>query len=187
MATRGEEYDARFQRLAADGAYLHGEADLIDALAGGPPGRILDAGCGTGRVAVELARRGYDTVGVDVDAGMLAQAQRKAPDLDWRLLDLAVDSPPDGEFDVVVAAGNVLIFVQLGTEAAVVASLAAALRPGGLLVAGFQLGRQLPLERYDALAAAAGLRRRDRWATWDRDPFTGGDYAVSVHDRPGGG
>ncbi|WBB71202.1 hypothetical protein O7602_15680 [Micromonospora sp. WMMD1128] len=47
-------YVDRFRRLAAEGADLAGEARLIDALV--PPGaRILDAGCGTGRVAAALA------------------------------------------------------------------------------------------------------------------------------------
>lgn len=199
MTTRGEEYDARFARLAAEGAYLHGEADLVDDLLGGPPGRILDAGCGTGRVAIELARRGYDLVGIDVDPAMLDQARAKsagAPGdggpggavtghhVDWRLGDLSADSVPETAFDLVVAAGNVLIFVQLGTEAAVVRALADALVPGGRLVAGFQLGRQLPLARYDQLAADVGLVLEDRWATWQRDPFRDGDYAVSVHRRP---
>ena len=178
---RGDEYDARFDRLAAQGQYLHGEADLVVRLLGEPPARILDAGCGTGRVAIELARRGYSVVGVDVEPAMLDSARAKAPELDWVLGDLATQAPGGGPFDLVVAAGNVLIFVQLGTEAAVVANLAGALAPDGLLVAGFQIGRQLPLKRYDSLCAAVGLELLHRWATWDMGPYTGGDYAVSVH------
>ncbi len=66
-----------------------------------------------------------------------------------------------------------------------VANLARHLAPGGALVAGFSLqpGR-LDLARYDACAATAGLVLAERWATWDRQPFQGGDYAVSVHRRP---
>ena len=88
---RGDDYDARWERLAAAGHELHGEADLVERLlveqalgAGG----VLDAGCGTGRVAIELARRGYPTVGVDVDASMLATAGAKAPELEWVDADL---------------------------------------------------------------------------------------------------
>lgn len=181
MTTRGEDYDARFARLAAEGRYLHGEADLVDGLLGGPPRRVLDAGCGTGRVAVELDRRGYDVVGIDVDPAMLDVARAKAPHVDWRLGDLSACDVPAGEFDLVVAAGNVMLFVELGTEASVVRALASALIPAGRLVAGFQLGRQLPVARYDELCAAAGLSLESRWATWERDPFDGGDYAVSIH------
>ena len=60
------------------------------------------------------------------------------------------------------------------------------MEPGGALVAGFSLepGR-LDLDTYDAHAAPAGLDLAERWSTWDRQPFAGGDYAVSVHRRTG--
>src|SRR5262249_53540301 len=61
-----------------------GEADLVESLmreAGGT--RVLDAGCGTGRVAIELARRGFSVVGLDSDTVMLDTARAKAPELSW--------------------------------------------------------------------------------------------------------
>ncbi len=86
------------------------------------------------------------------------------------------------EFDVVVAAGNVMIFLAPGSERSVVDQLAARLAPDGLLVSGFQLNTgRLTLERYDEYAAAAGLELVHRWSTWDRKPFDGDDYAVSAH------
>jgi SAM-dependent methyltransferase len=173
-------------RIAATGVDMHGEATFVEGLGARS---VLDAGCGTGRVAVELARRGLQVVGVDADPGMLSVARAKAPELEWILADLAeLDlREADGRrrFDAAVMAGNVMIFVVPGTEGAVLERVAAHLRPGGLLVAGFQLvpGR-LSLERYDELAAAAGLTLAERWATWDRDPWDpGADYAVSVHRR----
>jgi len=196
---RGQDYDARWAQLAADGHGVHGEADLIEALLRETGGtRVLDAGCGTGRVAIELAARGFTVLGVDADPAMLTAARAKAPQLTWIEADLvatvaALTSGTTGasgasgasvtdRFDVVALAGNVMIFLDRGTEAAVVAQLAATLAPGGLLVAGFQLvtGR-LSLPRYDEIAASAGLELVHRWATWDRQPFDGGDYAVSVH------
>jgi hypothetical protein len=85
---------------------------------------------------------------------------------------------------VVVLAGNVMIYVEPGTEGAVVANLARHLEPGGALVAGFELqpGRY-DLASYDDAAAAAGLTLTERWATWDRQPYDAGagNYAVSVH------
>ena len=175
---RSGTYDERWQAMAAEGKQIHGEADFVEALG---PRSVLDAGCGTGRVAIELARRGIDVVGVDLDPGMLDVARSKAPDGSWVQGDLAgVDL--GRTFDVVVMAGNVMIFLAPGTEAMVVANMAGHLAPGGALVAGFSLepGR-LDLATYDAHAAAAGLAPVERWATWDRQPFDGGNYAVSVH------
>ena len=55
---------------------------------------------------------------------MLDTARAKAPDLEWILGDLSSADLPDSHFDLVVAAGNVMIFLELGTEAAVVSNLA---------------------------------------------------------------
>ena len=52
---RGDAYDRRFQQLEAAGADVHGEAAFVASFT---PSSVLDAGCGTGRVAIELARRG---------------------------------------------------------------------------------------------------------------------------------
>lgn len=186
-APRGEEYDARWERLAKGGKSIHGEADLIDALLDESGGRrILDAGCGTGRVAIELSRRGYPVLGVDADERMLATARTKAPEIRWLTADLGELEEVTGEtFDVVVLAGNVMIFLEPGTEQRVVAQIAQRLAPGALLVAGFSIKpRELSLETYDELTAAAGLSLVHRWSTWGREPYAGGDYAVSVHRRP---
>ncbi|HYH50942.1 MAG TPA: class I SAM-dependent methyltransferase [Acidimicrobiia bacterium] len=159
---------------------MHGEATFVETLGARS---VLDAGCGTGRVAIELDRRGIGAVGVDADPGMLAAAQAKAPELEWIAADLSVLDLPGRRFDVIVLAGNVMIFVEPGTEGAVLQRLAAHLDPDGAIVAGFQLvPGGLTLERYDDLAAAAGLVLAERYATWDRHPWQpGGDYAVSVH------
>jgi SAM-dependent methyltransferase len=177
---RGADYDKRFEDLAASGADVHGEAALVAELA---PGRaVLDAGCGTGRVTIELARRGFDVTGLDIDAAMLDAARAKAPDLTWIEGDLA-GADLGTRFDAVVLAGNVLIFVAPGTEPAVVARCADHLRPGGLVIAGFQVrpGGYDPTQ-LDHDAAAAGLDLVDRWSTWDRAPWSPTDrYQVSVH------
>ena len=177
----GEAYDSTYDRRAAAGENVHGEADFVERFA---PASVLDAGCGTGRVGRELASRGLDVVGVDLDPEMLATARLKAPAVDWRLADLGtVDL--GRSFDAVVMAGNVTIFLAPGSEAAVVSNMARHLTPGGLLVAGFQIvpGR-LAVERYDELAGLAGLALVERWSTWDRDAWDAKhDYAVSVHRR----
>ena len=89
-----------------------------------------------------------------------------------------------GAFDLVVMAGNVPLFTPPGTTGALIAGCARHLSGDGLLVAGFQLGPRYGIEQYDAETTAAGLRLVERFATWDRLPFAGGDYAVSVHRLP---
>ncbi|HXQ62303.1 MAG TPA: class I SAM-dependent methyltransferase [Acidimicrobiales bacterium] len=178
---RGGDYDERFARLAAQGLDVHGEANLVASLG---LRSVLDAGCGTGRLAIELARRGLDVVGVDLDAEMLAVARDKAPLIRWVEADL-VGVDLGCTFEGVVLAGNVMIFLTPETERKVLANLARHLEAGGLLVAGFSLlENRLTLEAYDRLAAEAGLERVDRWSTWDRAPFSPhADYAVSVHTK----
>lgn len=180
-APRGDDYDARWRQLAAAGESIHGEADFVGRY---EPASVLDAGCGTGRVAIELAARGIDVVGVDLDAAMLSTARQKAPDIEWHQRDLA-DVELGRTFQVVVLAGNVMIFVEPGTEADVVATMARHTAPGGRLIAGFQLGRGYTAERYAADAAAAGLDADTRYSTWDGDAFDEhGGYVVAVHRRP---
>ncbi|MFI2780868.1 class I SAM-dependent methyltransferase [Streptomyces sp. ALB3] len=190
----GEEYARRFARLVEAGHDIHGEAAFCAALLK-PAARVLDAGCGTGRIAIRLAELGHHCTGVDVDSSMLAVARRDAPALDWLLGDLArldaLGLEPD--FDLVLAAGNVIPLLAPGTEPAVVRQLAAALRPGGLLVTGMGLdAAHLPLAeapvtltQFDHWCSRAGLTLRQRYATWSADPYhQGGGYAVSVHSRP---
>lgn len=181
-ARRGADYDERWRRMAAAGRSVHGEVDFA---CGYEPVSVLDAGCGTGRVAIELAARGVDVVGVDLDAAMLEQARAKAPNLRW--VDGSVQDVSLGRsFDVVLTAGNVMIFVEPGTESLVVENLARHLAPEGVLVSGFQLGQGYELDDYDADCSSAGLALLDRYATWEGAPFVpDGDYAVSVHRRVG--
>ncbi|MGQ0623351.1 MAG: class I SAM-dependent methyltransferase [Sporichthyaceae bacterium] len=192
----GEAYAARIAAIAATGKEMHGEARFCAALVA-PGARILDAGCGTGRVGARLAELGFVVVGVDVDASMLAVAARIAG-VPWLRADLAVlDLPGIGvaePFDLIVAAGNIFPFLAPGTGQAVVSRLAAHLRPGAPLVAGFGLDyANLPaaaavvaLTDYDRWCADAGLQVESRHATWDGDPWAGHGYAVSVHRRPRG-
>ncbi len=189
VAPRGDDYDARWTSLADSGQNVHGEADLIEALLKDSGGtRVLDAGCGTGRVAIELTRRGFDVIGIDADPAMLATARAKAPGLAWVEADLAEarewDKDSGRPVDLVALAGNVMIFLEPGTESLVLSNLAGSLTDGGFLVAGFALQPdRLTLRQYDEMAEKVGLLPVDRFATWDRQPFGGGDYAVSVHRK----
>lgn len=186
----GRAYQARFDALARQGVDVHGEAILVRSL---HPRSVLDAGCGSGRVAVELARHGIEVVGVDVDESMIAEARRRAPALTWVRADLATLAL-GRSFDVVVMAGNVPLFCPVADRRALVGACADHVAPGGALVAGFQLDRAISvglqgdegygLDEYDSACRDAGLTLAERWATWDREPFiVGGTYAVSIHRR----
>jgi len=175
-----EGYDARWAAMAAQGGNPHGEADLVRSLG---PRSVLDGGCGTGRVGIELARHGIAVLGVDPDPDMIAAARAKAPGIEWLQLDLADLARPE-RFDVAVLAGNVIPYA--GRRAELVAACARHLVAGGRVVAGFQLQDGWPtLADYDTWCAAAGLSRHARYATWDRMPYEGGDYVVAVHVRAG--
>jgi SAM-dependent methyltransferase len=189
----GEKYARRFAQLAESGHDVHGEASFCTTLLE-PGARVLDAGCGTGRIAIRLAELGHHCTGVDVDSSMLAVARRDAPAQEWLLGDLArLDALGLGQgFDMALAAGNVIPLLAPGTEPDVVRHLASALRPGGLLVTGMGLdAAHLPLPEppltladFDRWCAGAGLTLRQRYATWNGDPYTEGcGYAVSVHSR----
>jgi SAM-dependent methyltransferase len=196
VSGRGQSYAARFDRLAAAGADVHGEAGLVASLAA-PAARILDAGCGTGRVALRLAELGYDCVGVDLDPSMLEVARQRGPALPWYESDLThLDLGGERAFDLIVAAGNVMPLLAAGSGPSVVSNLAAVLVPDGLLVAGFGLdAAHLPipeptvdLVEYDAWCSGAGLVLERRLANWEGDPFApagASGYAVSIHRKSG--
>jgi len=178
LALSAKAYDQRWEKLEASGHNVHGEADLIHSFR---PHRVCDAGCGTGRVAIELSRRGVEVVGVDLDQEMLEAAQDKAPQISWVLADL-VSFEPDERFDLIALPGNVMIFLQPGTENKVISNLVKCLTDEGILLTGFQLSETtLQLKDYDSAARKSGLELAGRWASWGRDPFTPSDYVVSAH------
>jgi len=186
--THSRWYIDRFRRMAAEGVDLAGEARLVDAmlLRGS---RVLDAGCGPGRVGAQLHERGHTVVGVDADPALIEAAKADHPGPRWLVADLSeLDLPALGEadpFDAAVLAGNVLLFVAPGTEGAVLSRIAAHIRPDGFVIAGFGLDRGYPLADFDADLAGVGLIIEHRFATWDLRPwFDGAPFAVTVVRRP---
>jgi len=181
-------YIDRFRTMAAEGVDLDGEARMLDAML--PRGsRVLDAGCGPGRIGAELADRGHTVVGVDADSALIAAAEADHPGPRWLVADLAVlDLAAAGEpelFDGAVVAGNVMAFVAPGTEPAVLQRLAAHLRDDAFVVVGFGTQRGYLLSDFDAHLASAGFILEHRFATWDLRPWQrDADFAVSVLRRP---
>lgn len=174
-------YVDRFRTLAAEGADLAGEARLIDAMVA-PGSRVLDAGCGPGRLGAALHLRGHTVVGADVDPVLIEAARTDHPGPRWEIADLSeldlADEPP---FDIAVMAGNVLVFVAPGTEVEVLRRVAAHVRPGGRIVTGFHTDRDYRVAQLDRDIEAADLTLQQRYATWDLQPWTDdAEFAVSV-------
>ena len=187
-AGHAQWYIERFRRMAADGVDLDGEARLLDAMLA-RRSRVLDAGCGPGRVGAELAARGHVVVGVDADRELIDAAQSDHPGPTWLVADLAeLDLAAQGvlePFDAAVCAGNVMPFLAPGTEGIVLARIAAHVRDDGLVVVGFGLDRGYHLADFDTQSAAAGLELEHRFATWDLRPWQAdAPFAVTVLRRP---
>jgi SAM-dependent methyltransferase len=177
-------YVQRFRDMAAAGADLGGEARLVDALLP-RRSRVLDAGCGPGRVGAFLAAAGHDVVGVDVDPVLVAAAEEDHPGPRWLVGDLAeLDLPARGVpagFDGIVCAGNVMTFLAPSTRVEVLRRLRAHVAGSGRAAIGFGAGRGYPFEEFLADAGRAGWAPDLLLATWDLRPLTpDADFLVAV-------
>jgi SAM-dependent methyltransferase len=168
-------YIERFRSMASAGDDLGGEARLVDAMVR-RHARILDAGCGPGRVGGALAEAGHDVVGVDVDPALIEAAEQDRPGPRWLVGDLAeLDLPAQGiaaGFDAIVCAGNVMTFLAPSTRSEVLTRLRAHLAPDGRAVIGFGADRGYEFREFFSDAAAAALEPDLLLSTWDLRPFT---------------
>ena len=176
-----QEYKERFAKLFETGADVEGEARFLDALLD-RGSAVMDAGCGTGRIAAALHRMGHRAVGVDKDAGLIEVAVGRYPGVPYLVADLydvtsahLAEAGAPTKYDVIALPGNVLVYVAPGTERQVLANLAGLLRPGGALVAGFATDREYGPDVLGADAEALGLTVEHRFATWQLAPFVPGE------------
>ena len=183
-------YVERFRAMAEEGADLGGEARLVDAMLP-RRARVLDAGCGPGRVGAFLAGVGHDVVGVDVDPVLIAAAEQDHPGPRWLVGDLAeLDLPARGirePFDGIVCAGNVMTFLAPSTRLEVLRRLRAHLADGGRAAIGFGAGRGYPFDEFLGDARAAGWVPDLLLSTWDLRPFgPESGFLVAVLSPAGG-
>ena len=116
-------YDALAGRVTSRAA-----EPLVDAVGVGAGARFLDVATGPGYVAAEAARRGAETIGVDLSEAMLVHARARVPAAEFVVGD-ATALPFEGEsFDAVAAA---FVLLHLGAPERAVAEGARVLRPGG--------------------------------------------------------
>jgi SAM-dependent methyltransferase len=180
-------YVERFRTMAAAGDDLAGEARLIDAMV--PRGsRILDAGCGPGRVGAVLADAGHEVIGVDIDPTLIAAAEEDHPGPVWLVDDLATLELSargiDERFDAIVCAGNVMTFLAPGTRGQVLQRLRAHLRSGGRVVVGFSTQRGYDVDEFRDHVDAAGLVPDLLLSTWSLDPYRDDtDFLVAILRR----
>lgn len=194
----------RFRTMAAEGKDLDGEARLIDAMVA-RNARVLDAGCGSGRIGSGLLKRGHTVVGVDVDPVLIDAARTDHPGGQWIVGDLAdldlagldpttsdlsgVDLARLGEpFDAVVCGGNVMPFLAPGSAVRVLGAMARHTTPSGRVVVGFGAGRGYPFQDYLADVERAGLRVDLTLSSWDLRPYTpDAEFLVTILSHGAGG
>jgi ubiquinone/menaquinone biosynthesis C-methylase UbiE len=147
VSTIFNDYARCYDDLYQDKDY-EAETDFVEALfkrhLARPPVSVLDVACGTGGHAIPLARRGYSLTGVDLSAGMIEQAQKKALAAGLKIrFDLADmrELALEGEFDAVLC-----MFASIGympdAEAlnAALRAMRRRLRAGGVLIFDFWNG-----------------------------------------------
>jgi SAM-dependent methyltransferase len=116
---------------------------LLDRFAERVRGRgwVCDLGCGPAQIARYLRDRGVDAFGVDLSAGMLAQARRLNPDLQFVQTSMLTLGLRSGKFGG-VAAFYSIIHIPRSKAVEALAEVRRVLQPGGLFLFTFHLGSE---------------------------------------------
>ena len=188
---------ALFDRLAGEAPeagvafYSLGDPQLLDAATAELVGvvrdwvpvegrRVLDLGCGIGRVAIALAPRAAEVVGIDVSPAMVAEAARRGGGVARFAVANGRDLRewPDARFDLVLAADSFPYLVRAGILETQLAEIARVLAPGGELVVfnwSYRGDAQADVDEAARLAAAYGfelVRAGERpFTIWDAAGF----------------
>ena len=183
-------YDEAFPTGYASAVERHAIALFAEDLAAtGLSGPVVDVGCGTGHITHALSSRGLDVVGLDPSTGMLTLAQRRYPEMRWRLGDANLCELPEDHLPLAgIVARFSLIHVEPETVPGILTTWAARLQPKAHVMVAFQCSEDpaRPVREFDhvvarawrwhpdamaAALAAAGLSERWRLVTQPDDSY----------------
>ena len=178
MGAHAKTWDSDLYQSSHSYVWQYGR-DLLALLDPKPGERILDAGCGTGQLAAEIARAGAEVVGVDASTEMIAGARKNYPEVRLEVADATALTFTE-EFDAVLS-NAALHWIR--DQSAAIASIYRALKPGGRFV--FEMGGHGNLR--DTLeAGCAALRSLGVVAPEQRIPWyfpSIGQYAALLESH----
>ncbi len=134
-ATTQDVYERNARRFDAERSKELHERVWLDRFLSltGEAGRVLDLGCGTGDpIAAYMTKRGFNVIGIDASAAMLAIARERFPAGDWRQGDMRHLDLPE-TFDGIIA-WNSFFHLRQDEQRSVLRRLAEHLNPGGALM-----------------------------------------------------
>lgn len=138
--TVAEDYANRLPDTRAEARLDLAMVDAFaEAVTSGDEARVLDAGCGTGRMSRYLAERGCLVEGIDLSPTMIAMARRDHPGLVFTVASLTDLPFPDDEFAGVMLWYSMIHMPPAG-QARIFAEVARVLSPAGYVLVGFQCG-----------------------------------------------
>ena len=148
-----EQFSDELRRKPLDRALLTAFAEQITAqvaaqvAAQAPPGagapRVWDVGCGPGHVTAFLAGLGLDAAGVDLSAGMVAQARARHPDLDFCTGSMTALPAPDRSWDGLVSFYALIHLIDDAGVRIALAEFRRVLADGGLLLLAVHAGEEV--------------------------------------------
>ena len=183
--SHSHNYARRWKVMEAEGKDIYGEARTADAMLE-RGSKVLDAGCGTGRIGGYLARQGHDVMGMDIDPILIDYAQEEHPDVRWEVGDLSNDEIPDSGFDLAISAGNVMGFLAPEGREGALRNIFEALEPGGRFLVGFGEGRGWSFDEFLNDVEEVGFHIDFKFSSWDLNTFSANStFLVAVLSRPG--